>query len=214
MYLVGALTYDHQWSVPVVPLHGKILDEAVPSMYAHGVQGHLAAHLAGEQLGHPSLRVAPLTPILFGGGIVDQEAGGLNLRSHIGQHKLYGLVVGNALTEGLALLSVADSSLEGRRGHSYSPSSYVDAPGLQPLHHLIEAPSLFSTYKVLNGYAKVLKHQLTCVHTTVAQLVQVTSHRKAGSLFSNEGAYAPMARLRCRVGLGKQQEHIPVPPIG
>ena len=63
----------------------------------------------------------------------------LDLDRHVGQPELHGLVVGDPLAEGLALLGVRDGQLEGTQGDAASASGDVDPAHLDPVHHLVEA---------------------------------------------------------------------------
>jgi hypothetical protein len=70
--------------------------------------------LGPGQLGHRGLEVAALAGIVLARRLLDQALGALDLRHHVGQLELDGLVVPDRLAEGAALLRIAQRHASAR----------------------------------------------------------------------------------------------------
>jgi len=90
---------DEERRITVEALHGKVGGVPVRAEDAHRVQRHFLGRLRGEQLRHARLEITPLAAILF----LCREAGQLtcrlDVRGHVRQHHLNGLVLRNRLAE-------------------------------------------------------------------------------------------------------------------
>src|SRR5258707_8702533 len=106
--LRGALADQEQRRVAVEALDLVLLRVAIAAVDAEALLDALLAGLRGEQLGHPGLEIGALTGVLHASGFAGDEAGGLDLRRHVGELELDRLVLGDRLAEGLALLAVTE----------------------------------------------------------------------------------------------------------
>src|SRR5215217_413645 len=168
LYFVGSLAYGHQRGIAEVTLHVIILVVTVTTMNAHGLEAVVDAGLAGEELRHTCLEVATLAAIELLGGIPEEQTGSLDADRHIGQLQLYGLMLGDGLSEGLALLGVGDRVLEGGASDAQSAGSDVDAPQLQALHDVPETLSFLTAEQIIRRNPEVLEHELSAVDAPVA----------------------------------------------
>src|SRR3954471_15300181 len=110
--LRGALADQQQRRVAVEALDLVLLRVAVAAVDAEALLDALLAGLGGEQLGHPGLEVGALAGVLHPRRFAGDEAGGLDLRRHVGELELDRLVLGDRLAEGFALLAIAERQLQ------------------------------------------------------------------------------------------------------
>src|SRR5258707_11015007 len=84
-----------------------ILDEAVASVNLHAFVGDADCNFAGKKFSHAGF-AGEATVVLVGepGGLIDEEPGGFDFSSHIGELELDGLKFADGLTELFALLGV------------------------------------------------------------------------------------------------------------
>src|SRR5215217_5390971 len=137
--LRGALADQEQRRVAVEPLDLVLLGVAVAAVDPEGVLDDLLAGLRGEELGHAGLEVGALARVLHAGGLERQQPRRLDLRGHVGELELDGLVLGDRLAERLALLAVAQAELQRALGDADAARGDVDAADLERVHHLAEA---------------------------------------------------------------------------
>src|SRR5690606_30413947 len=176
--LVRALADDHERRVAVVALDrqvGRVADAAVD---AHGLGGDGEGGLAGEELGHAGLDVAALAGLLVLGGVAGEQPGGLQPGGHVGQLELDGLVLGDGLAEGRALLGVVEGGVEGGPGDADGPGGDVDAAVLAHAEELGQAPPRLA-HEVGGGDPVVGVGHLDRLDALVAELVDLPADRDA-----------------------------------
>ncbi len=71
--------------------------------------------------------------------LAGEQAGGLDLRRHVGQLELDRLMLGDRLAECPALLGVLEGQLQRALGEADAAGGDVDAAELERVHHLAEA---------------------------------------------------------------------------
>src|SRR5213080_430329 len=101
--LARSLPDEQEGSVAVEALDGELRRVPVAPVDPQGVEAHLVAHLRGEELGHPRFQIAPLPGVLPLGAVHHHQAARLELRGHLGELELDGLVLCDGLAEAAAL---------------------------------------------------------------------------------------------------------------
>ena len=92
--------------------------------------------------------------------------------------------------------------VESRLPHTHGASGDVDAPGLQPAHHVAEPDALLLADQVVGGDGVVIEVELDRVQPPVAQLVQVAAHletRNPARPAPSRTRSAPSGAALCRV---------------
>src|SRR5262249_10290556 len=112
--LVRTLADDHERGIAIVPLDAELLHVPVASEHPHGLERDFLADAGGEVLGQPGLEIAAAPCVLHRRRLLDEEPRGFDLRGHVGELQLDGLVLADGLAPRGALLAVADGILEGR----------------------------------------------------------------------------------------------------
>src|SRR5260370_15520525 len=128
--LAGSFSDEHKGRFTVIALDIELFGVAKAAMNAHRFERDFLAHLSGKEFGHASFQVAALAPVLFLRGLLEQETRRLYPGRHIRQLELDGLVLGNRLAKGGALLRVFDGVVKSRLGHTYTSRRYVVTPAL------------------------------------------------------------------------------------
>ena len=169
----------------------------------------------GEQLGHARFQIAALAAIALLAGGINQQPRGFDVRGHVGQLVLDGLVFGDRLAESGAALRVADGFFKSGARNAQTAGGDVQALGFQSGHHLLETLALDASDQILRRHGEIGEMQLAGFDAFVSQLVDVAAHRHAGcALLDHESAHAAMSRLRAGIGLGEQQKRVAVPRVG
>ncbi len=129
-------------------------------MDLHRLVGAEHGRLAGEKLGDGGLGGEALTRLFGGllgqGGLVNQQAAGLDAAFHIGDLPLDALEATDGAAKGLALAGVAQAGLVGRLGDAQRLRGDADAPRIQHGHGDLEPLSLFAQ-PVLHGTFVILE---------------------------------------------------------
>src|SRR5215510_4164404 len=185
--LIRALAHGEELGVTEVALHGQLLDVPHAAVDLNGLTGTELGGLGGEELGHTGLEVAALARRLERGRLVGQELGSLDACGHLGELGLDELVLRNGLTEGLALLDVADRVLESRPGEAHAARRHIDAPALEGTHDHREAGVLLAE-QVLQRHARILKDEFAGAQPAVAQLLQMAADPEARRALVDEQA--------------------------
>ena len=97
--LGGAFADFGQADVAIVALDVGLGDVAEAAVDLDGFVAAFLAHFGGEELGHGGFFGEGLIVVLEPGGLIDQQAGGIQLCRHVGQLELDGLEVGDGLAE-------------------------------------------------------------------------------------------------------------------
>src|SRR5690606_14666941 len=91
-----------------------------------------------------------------------------------------GLVFGDRLAEGAALLGVADGQLEGAQGDAAGAGGDVDPADLDAVHHVRETPAGFAAEDRVGADAKAVEQRLGGVDALVAHLVDPAGDGETG----------------------------------
>ena len=187
LYLVRALTDDHEGSVTVITFDRKLGRVAVAAVDAHRLGGDLEGSLGREQLGHPRFHVGPLARGQLVGRRSGEEAGRLQLGAHVGQLELDRLVAGDGHAEGLPLLGVTNGRVERGAGNTTSPGRDVDPSQLERAEdeRQAAAQAVGTTEHGRRGNAVAVVGHLHRLDALVAELADGAAHGDA-------------ARARCR----------------
>ena len=162
----------------------------------------------------PASRSARSPPSLRSRGLHDQQAGGLDLRRHLGELELHGLVLRDRLAERLALLRVADGSSNARLRDADAAGGDVDAAELDPAHEVLEslADACLAAEHARRRCPEAVEHELGRLDALVAELLQPGIGivrpgllRDLGLLLEDERRHAAVRRLG--VGIGLREQH-------
>src|SRR5258708_18224468 len=189
--LAGSLADEHKGRVTVIALDIELFGVAKAAMNAHRFESDFLAHLGGKEFGHASFQVAALAPVLFLRGLLEQETRRLYPGRHIGQLELDGLVLGNRLAKGGALLRVLDGVVKCRLGHTYSSRRYVDTPDLQSAHNVFKPLAFAATKQAVRSHTHIIEDKFGGLTTLIAKLFKGTAHAQSRcALFNNEDTHA------------------------
>ncbi len=146
------------------------------------------------------------------GSPANHQAGGIDIRGHVGDHPLDGLELGDRLVELLALLGISHRPVEGTLRQPHRHGRDRQATGIQRGQELFEALVLLSE-QVGGGNAAVLEEQLRSHRSFQPHLLFIASHLKTGSpFFDDERGDAASAFIRVR--LGGNHQHISKGTVG
>ena len=215
LQFIGAAADQQQRRIPVVALHGEILREAIAAHDAHRLEGHFGSRFRREQFRHARFEIASLAAISFRGCRVDQQSRCLDLRRHLGEFDLNGLMLRNRLSESVPLLRVFDRILEGRARDAQSARCHVEPLGFEPGHHLFETLALGAADEIVGRYGKLIEMKIHSLHGLVPHLVDLAANGEPGCPFlDDECAHAPMRRLCRGICLREHQKDLSVTAIG
>ena len=123
-------------------------------------------------------------------GLIDEQAGGFDLRGHVGEFELDGLKFADGLAELFALLGVFHGGIEGALRHAQGERGDGDAAAIENLQAADEAFA-FGAEKIFGGDAAIGENQFGSVAGAQAEFVFFFAGLEAGSsLFDDEGADA------------------------
>src|SRR5579871_912290 len=98
-------------------------------------------------------------------------------------------MLADRLSEGSALLRIANSFLKCGARNAQAASRHVQALGLQAGHHLLESFAFRSPDQVLHRHGKILEMEFARLHALVTKLVDIAAHgHPRRSLLDDEGA--------------------------
>src|SRR4051794_1408419 len=121
--------------VAVHPLDRELARVAVAAEDLHGPLGGPDGDLAGLELAHRALGVLELVAVAaHPRGAPDEQAGGVDLELHVGEHEGDRLVLDDLLAELLALLGVVERELVGGAGDAERLGADGRPAGLEGLH--------------------------------------------------------------------------------
>ena len=116
--LAGALSDGAQLDVSVELLHRIVLDVAITTVNLDGLVRHAAAHLGAVELGQAGGLAVGQVRVLQVGGLLDEQAGGLDLHLHVRQLEADGLMLDEGLAEGVALLGICHALVQAASRHA------------------------------------------------------------------------------------------------
>ena len=114
--------------IAINALDGEVAYVAVAAVDLDSIGANFFGHLAGKELGHGGFFEAGFACVFEAGGVMRQSASSFNLRGHIGEFELHGLVLKNRLAKALALFAVAERSFKRRARHAQRLRGDADAP--------------------------------------------------------------------------------------
>ncbi|EAU62243.1 conserved hypothetical protein [Stigmatella aurantiaca DW4/3-1] len=168
------------------------------AVHLEGLVGHAAGHLAGVQLRHGALHGVAHALVLEQCRLVHQQARRVDLRGHVRQHELDGLVLPDGLAERLALARVAHRLLERGPGDAQRLRGDADPAAVQRAHGDLEALALLAQ-EVLGRHAHVLEEHGAGVRRADAHLLVRLGPDEARRVRGHdEGGDALVARLLVR----------------
>src|SRR5215207_3312038 len=156
LHLVGALADREDLGVAVEAADRVLLDVAVAAVDLDGLLGGAHGEPAGLELGLGGGEAEGLAGVLLEGGLVGEQARGLDLGRHVGELGLDRLVLGDRLAEGDPLLGVAQSLVQSPLGEAEAHGGDTDATAVERLQELAEALAPSSQQPLL-------------LHTTIAE---------------------------------------------
>src|SRR5262245_30275243 len=201
--LAGALADLHELGIAVHTLHRYFAHVAHAAVDLNGLVGHPVRGLAREQLGHRRLLHVGLAGVPEQRGVVHEQARGLDLGGHVGQHELHGLEVGDWLIELAALLGVRDRVIEGAARDAEGYGADRDASAGQRAHEGLEAAARIAE-QVLVGHEAILevdRHRVGAAQTHL--LLARTGAEALGCGVHDERRDAVGARAR--LGHGRER---------
>src|SRR5215469_2072018 len=199
--LAGSLADEHKGRVTVIALDVELFGVAKAPMNAHRFERDFLAHLGGKGFSHTNYQVAALAPVFFLRGLLEQEARRLDLSRHIRQLELDGLVLGNRLAKGGALLRVFDGVVKCRLGHTHRPRSYINTPDLQPAHNMLKSLAFAASKQAGSRHAHSIKDKFGGLNTLVAKLFKGAAHAQPRrALFDHEDTHAAMGWVNVCAG--------------
>src|ERR1051325_9031513 len=140
--LAGALVDGRDLRVAHVALDRVVGRVAVAAVDLHGLDGGPLRELRRVELRHRGFLRERLARVLEPRGAVDEEAGRVDARGHVGELPLDGLVRADGPSELLALLRVRDHHHEGGARDAHVLRADADAAGVERLHGELEAVAL------------------------------------------------------------------------
>src|SRR5205823_3332414 len=105
-----------------------------------------------------------------------------------------------------ALLRIPDRGVERGLRDTDGPRRDVDASGLEAVHHLCEAVTLFAADEVGPRNPDVVEDQLVRVDRTVSELVDVLRDAEAVRLRDEQTRHPAMRRFDVRIRLHDRRE--------
>lgn len=150
--------------------------------------------------------------ILEHGGAIDQQARGLRLGGHVGDHHLDRLVARQGDTELLPLVGVANALIKGGLGDAQRLGGDADASGIQG-RQANRQPLAGASEQVVFGHHAVIEPDggnRVGAHT--AKIFQVTHHEPLAAPLGHDHADALAAGRR--VGAGKHQADVGNAAVG
>ena len=175
--------------------------------------GDMDGNFAGKVFGHACF-AGEAHVFLIGkpGGLIDKQARGFHLSSHVGELELNGLKVGDGLVELLAFLGVARRRLEGALRHAKAQGCDRNAAPVEDFQAADEAFA-FRAEQVFPREAAIGEDDFGRVAGTHAQLVFFLARTEARSaLFEDESADA--VRVFGLIGDGHGHADVGVGAIG
>ena len=116
----------------------------------------------------------------------------MDVRRHVRQHELDGLVLGNGTPEGLPLLGVAHRFFEGRLSDADALGGDDDPAGVQDIHGVAEPPA-FLSQQIFGGNGRVLEHHFVRAGRPHPHLAVLRGDgQPRGPLGNDEGADSPI----------------------
>ena len=100
-------------------------------MHLNRIRAHTLGHFAGKEFGHGGFLEAGLACIFERCRVVDELARRFNLRGHVGQLELHGLVLKYGLTKAHTFFAVAQRRIKSRARHANALRRDANAPALQ-----------------------------------------------------------------------------------
>src|SRR5260370_12234370 len=189
--LAGSLADEHKGRVTVIALDIELFGIAKAAMDAHRFGRDFLTQCGGKEFGHASCQVEAVAPILFLRGLLEQETRRLYPGRHIRQLELDGLVLGNRLAKGGALLRVLDGVVKCRLGHTYSSRRYVDTSDLQSAHNVFKPLAFAATKQAVSGHTHIIEDKFGGLNTLIAKLFKGTAHAQSRcALFNNQDTHA------------------------
>ena len=150
--------------------------------------------------------------VLEPGGAQSQQAGGIDLRGHVGQLPLDGLKFADGAAELLSLAAVLERAIVGAGGHAEAQGGNRDASAVENAHGIDKALA-FGSEQVFPGNFAVLKDQLGGVGGAQAEFVLLLAGAKAGrAALDDEGGET--ARTDGFIGDGNDHNYVGVGAIG
>ena len=119
-------------------------------MAASAVHGHKAG-----------FKIAALAAVFFRRCRVDQQPGGFDLRRHVGELDLNGLMLRDRFAKGVTLLRVLDRFFKRRPRDAETTRRDIEPLRLKTRHHLLESETFNTTDKIGRGNWKVIEVRST-----------------------------------------------------
>ena len=162
-------------------------------MHLDGVRAHFFRHFRREQLGHRRFLQARQARILHGCRVAYQLARRFDLRRHVGQAELHGLVFIDGLAETFPFARVAQRCLIRGARHAHGLRGDADASPFQAGQGDLVALSLFAN-QIFRRDAAVVEEDLRRVRRMLAHLLFQSRHDVARRVRRHpEGADAALA---------------------
>src|SRR5450631_2842001 len=177
--LVGPLADLGQLGVAQVALDVELAGVAVAAVDLHGGVAGADGRPRRVVLGDRRFLGGALSLILHPGGAPDEQARGVQLGRHVGQHVLDRLELAERLAELHPLLGVAARSLERRAPDADRPGADADAPLVENLQRVEEAV-VDVAQALLVTDSNVLEDELCRVGGAQPHLVDLLAGAKAG----------------------------------
>src|SRR5271157_754304 len=215
--LASTLIDSGQSQVAIEALHGIVLHVSHTTMYLNGHVCHPVGHFSAKQLNHGCFlddRVAFGIP--QAGGMVQHLTAGIDLGSHISQHYLDGLKLGNGPAELHSLPSVVNREFQQLLGRTQGRSSHGKPTFVQDLHGCSESLSYvgLASDHVFHGDLAVIEYKFAGVRAAQAHFTLDRAHVKAGKCLLDDERCDPSPRLLASVGQGKDGGNVRYVTVG
>src|SRR5471030_1230422 len=156
--------------VAVDALDRKVGHVAVAAVDLDRVRADALGHLGGEQLGHRRLFQTRQSGILHRGRVLDQLARRFDLRGHVGQAELHGLVLEDGLAKAFAFARIVQRRLVRGARHADRLRGDADASAFKAgQRDLVALP--FLADQILGRDAAVVEQALRGVRRMLAHLL-------------------------------------------
>src|SRR5450756_2036846 len=174
-----AFVDPHEPQIAVVPLHGRALHVAHPSVDLDGAVRGFVRRLGSEDLDHGGFLGDALAAVELPGCVIGGVPDRIGRDGHVHEHPLDRLPVGDRLAEGDPRLGLLGRERDELLDGAQRAGSHGEAPLIEHLHRDLE-PFALAPEQVLSGDLAVLEHQLDRVRAAQAHLLLDRAHRHAG----------------------------------
>ncbi|VAZ84999.1 hypothetical protein LAUMK42_03830 [Mycobacterium persicum] len=153
-------------------------------MDAEALLGDFRTVFAGKVFRHSSGDVVAFARVFQPRRVDHHQVCRFDLGRHLGQLECDGLVLGDRLPEGVALLRVSHRQLEGSNGDTTGARRNVHPADFDAVHHLEEALPRDAAEDVVGGCPITVEDEFGGIDALVAQLVDLPGDHQARSHFT------------------------------